>query len=466
MQSEEFDKKIQQAADHHHPAYDEQAWTKMEKLLNKHLPQKKDDRRRFIFFLTLFLLLGGSAAFLFINKAPHKESLASGQTPLQQITSVPKTVVVKEETPTSLSVPGKKIGAGNEKELTQSPVAEKPIQLQSPRVGTVLQGDLNKRNTAINQSLHAIKNKQPAGNNGTVYAADRTAGNEVVKNEVEKNNVSLADPAVKNNSSANTTLPLNTSTGENVIVKKEQQAAAITPEKTDKNKSELPVMTAPVAKNNKSSNKKTSSFFFSLSTAPDISAAGSSKSGKMKLTAGGGLGYTFHNRLTVRTGFYSGRKIYSADPDQYHPPKSAWTNYVDLKKIDADCRVYEIPLLVSYNFSHSAKQSWLGTIGLSSYLMKRETYNYLYKDQAGVYQYSSGWSLYDANKNYFSVITLSAGYQRNINNTFFIAAEPYLKIPFSGVGYGKVKLNSAGIQFSLGIRPFKAAKKAGPAKHE
>ena len=68
MQSEEFYNKIQQAADNHHPAYDEQAWAKMEKLLNKHLPQKKDDKRRIIFFLLLFLLLGGAAAFLFINK--------------------------------------------------------------------------------------------------------------------------------------------------------------------------------------------------------------------------------------------------------------------------------------------------------------------------------------------------------------------------------------------------------------
>ena len=29
MQSEEFDNKIQQAADNHHPDYDEQAWAKM-----------------------------------------------------------------------------------------------------------------------------------------------------------------------------------------------------------------------------------------------------------------------------------------------------------------------------------------------------------------------------------------------------------------------------------------------------
>ena len=59
MQSDDFDKKIKEAAEHHHPAYEEKAWEQMEKLLDKHLPVKKEDRRRIIFLL-LFLLLGRS----------------------------------------------------------------------------------------------------------------------------------------------------------------------------------------------------------------------------------------------------------------------------------------------------------------------------------------------------------------------------------------------------------------------
>jgi len=45
MWDEEINKKIKEAADQYHPAYDEEAWGKMEKLLDKHLPQKKDWRR-------------------------------------------------------------------------------------------------------------------------------------------------------------------------------------------------------------------------------------------------------------------------------------------------------------------------------------------------------------------------------------------------------------------------------------
>ena len=64
MQFDEFDKKAKDAADHHHPAYHEQAWVKMEKLLNKHLPQNEDNRRRFLFLWLLLLGLGGAGLFI------------------------------------------------------------------------------------------------------------------------------------------------------------------------------------------------------------------------------------------------------------------------------------------------------------------------------------------------------------------------------------------------------------------
>ena len=51
MPFEEFDIKLKQAAEQHHPNYDEKAWTKMERLLNRELPQNEDRRRGFIFFL-------------------------------------------------------------------------------------------------------------------------------------------------------------------------------------------------------------------------------------------------------------------------------------------------------------------------------------------------------------------------------------------------------------------------------
>ncbi|MEI9808879.1 MAG: hypothetical protein WDO16_14000 [Bacteroidota bacterium] len=154
-----------------------------------------------------------------------------------------------------------------------------------------------------------------------------------------------------------------------------------------KNKTSLPVKDStvelPTAKTEKalakkSSNTKANTFFFSLSAGPDISSVGLGNPGKVKLLTGVGVGYTFKDRLTIRTGFYSSRKIYEAKPADYKP-SVAPINPAYLQSISADCKVYEIPLNLSYHFGRSAKHSAFASAGLSSFLMKKETYDYLYE---------------------------------------------------------------------------------------
>ncbi len=57
------------------------------------------------------------------------------------------------------------------------------------------------------------------------------------------------------------------------------------------------------------------------------------------------------------------------------------------------------------------------------------------------------------------MLTLSGGYERHINNIFSVLAEPYVKIPFEGIGFGKVQLYSAGVLLTLKVNPFKAWEK-------
>ncbi len=98
----------------------------------------------------------------------------------------------------------------------------------------------------------------------------------------------------------------------------------------------------------------------------------------------------------------------------------------------------------------------MASAGLSSYLMKEENYNYYYKYYPGSPTYSHLSSIRNENNHYFSVVTLSAGYKRKLGNRVTMMAEPYLKLPVKGVGYGKVKLNSGGVLFSIGVNPFAA----------
>jgi hypothetical protein len=85
--------------------------------------------------------------------------------------------------------------------------------------------------------------------------------------------------------------------------------------------------------------------------------------------------------------------------------------------------------------------------------MKKETYEYYYKNSWG--QLQSYMRTYkNENSHLFSVINLSGGYQYHFTNRFSLMAEPYIKIPASGIGAGKVKLNSTGILFTIGFKPF------------
>jgi hypothetical protein len=226
------------------------------------------------------------------------------------------------------------------------------------------------------------------------------------------------------------------------------------PVKENANKENEPLVQNSPPKKTKDKNKTRNNFFFSFSTGPDISATGGDKLGKIKLLAGAGLGFTYKDRLTIRSGFYTGRKIYTSSPASYHPPANFWNYYPNLEKVDADCKVYEIPLSLSYHFGHSSKQNLFVSAGMSSYLMKKETYNYYYKYNTAGPTIEKKLTIQNKNKHYFSVLTLSGGFQKNIGRSIAVMVEPYYKLPLGGVGFGKVKLSSGGVLLSVAIKPF------------
>jgi len=203
-----------------------------------------------------------------------------------------------------------------------------------------------------------------------------------------------------------------------------------------------------------STGKKMSFFFISASGGPDVSFTSGDPLGRVKFTGGAGLGYTYKERFTLRTGFYSGRKIYTASPDQYHGNAWFYQYYPNLQKVEANCKVYEIPVALSYNFRKNGKQSWFASAGVSTLLMKEETYDYYYKYTPTSPVISRQHTTYNKNKHLFSIMTVSAGYQRNIGKRFSLISELYIKLPLQGVGNGKVKLNSTGVLFSVSFRPF------------
>jgi hypothetical protein len=96
--------------------------------------------------------------------------------------------------------------------------------------------------------------------------------------------------------------------------------------------------------------------FFSASAGPDFSSVGFHSPGEIKLAYGAGVGYKISDKFSIRTGFYSARKVYTADPKDYDPPYNVAQYYPNLKYVYANCKVYEIPVMIDYSISNNKKR--------------------------------------------------------------------------------------------------------------
>jgi hypothetical protein len=436
MLDDEINKRINEAANHYHPAYDDEAWQRMEQMLDEHLPQKKDRRR--IFFLLFFAVI--ICTGLFFVFYPHQKNEPSPHISNANSKNYLKPDNKKAEL--SINNPLKKIENNNNHGVVL-PVNKNVITQQKPITHGVTSISTNKKsfpeNTSGSMTIRINKNETSEANNESATA-------EVIP----LNNVDKSIDTSKN-SNENVLQELGTNEVANKI-------SATNDQDSTKNKQTAKVENSKQSKSNNGVTKIDKSFKknfgITISTGAEASGLTVSKAGKLSVSYGAGLSYDLSRRFTLRAGFYVDKKIYSVGKNDYYSQPGNVVNYNYLQSIDGDCKVYEIPLVVNFNFGNTKKHSWFAAVGLSSYLMKKESYVYYYKYPSGN-TYEKSWSISNKNKYYFSVLNLSAGYEYTINKRISLMAEPYVKLPFSGVGAGKIKLNSAGILFTATIKPFK-----------
>ncbi len=429
MQSEDFDMKIRDAAEHHHPAYDDKAWMKMEQLLDKYMPLEKDRKRRFLLILFFFLLLGGGA-FVWLGTG----NITGSKSAISKATIVKNEVGNKNDT--DLNRGKDRSGVINSKEKSEEEKTKD--QAGQKEVEKTFQPDKNIELIQKNKK-DQITERIAVNKYRTIREKTKPAGGKEVKKAIQPDPVKIIDKENKKNDEL--------LTKNNDLKIKNEWLHTQFPSIDSLSLSEMnkPSIT-------KLSHKK-GSFFLAASVAPDLSIIGLKEPGKVRTSYGFGLGYT-KGRITVRSGLYVARKVYSAYPEDYKAPTAFYTRYPNLQEVKADCKVFEIPLLVSFNLKKSGASPWFLTTGISSYLMKRETYDYYYKWNISGPVVHRQRTITNANEHYFSVLTFSAGYQKALSKKLSLVAEPYFKLPMKGIGFGKVKLNSAGVLISVAYKPF------------
>lgn len=199
----------------------------------------------------------------------------------------------------------------------------------------------------------------------------------------------------------------------------------------------------------KASSKQKSSYLYAgLLAAPDLSTVKFQSMKGVGTTYSLLLGYQFNKRWAVETGVSLDRKRYYTSGEYFdtkgvHLPTWGYT----LKDVDGTCYMWEIPINVRYNFSQSEKTKWFATAGLSTYFMTREKYNY-----SGIYNGNpsdSSWDIKKPSQYWFSIINLSVGYEHRLGGIGNLRIEPYLRVPLSGLGTGKLNILSTGINIGI-----------------
>ena len=432
MKPDKLDIKIQEAAAQNEPAYNERAWSDMEKLLDKEMPQKKKDKRRiFWIFLSLFMVTG---SLLLLNP--------SGKNTGEKIISA-ETNSASASTNTQNSTSGRSANL-NIKDTNHNRI----LPAQPSKHKFVNQQSFSELSIQ-NSKTQAIKyDKATANNKETLYHQSNTVENKTgIDNQITNpDNNGITEQTDISQSSTEAIIKDSTEGNRNERADENKETNSLIKE-NDKNTSHKK---NPAPKNR---NKFINSFAINFSAGPDVSAVNIDEIGKINPLFGAGISYGIGKRWNVRTGFYVEKKVYDTKANNYHPPAGFWNYYPGLSYIDANCKVYEVPLIINYNFSQSSTHFWFVSAGISSYFMKKEKYYYTPKDPSIQYAYGS-YTVNNKNQHYFSSARLSAGYERKLSNTISVITEPYLNLPLAGVGYGKVKLYSTGILFTLSIKPF------------
>ena len=168
------------------------------------------------------------------------------------------------------------------------------------------------------------------------------------------------------------------------------------------------------------------------------------------------VAYNMSDHWALQTGVIRSLKTYNAQFDDYYGSEE-WGNEPMPANIDGNVRVFEIPLNlrydIGYDLSPRQKCLWFLSLGVSSYKMERETYTYNYdsfssgqKRPPKEMDKGTGWY-------FLSHANVSVGYEHRLTNRLSIIAEPYLRVPLRGVGFGKVNLFTTGVWFSARYTP-------------
>ncbi|MEO7802327.1 MAG: hypothetical protein ABIR81_10020, partial [Ginsengibacter sp.] len=196
----------------------------------------------------------------------------------------------------------------------------------------------------------------------------------------------------------------------------------------------------------KKEQRSSKSFFISLLAGPDISTIKFQKVTHTGVNIGVMAGYRFSKKFSLQSGLIYNKKTYYSEGQYFNTQKLYLPQNYEIKTVDGSCRMYEVPLIAGYSLS-SNKNCVIVNVGISSYLMKGENYDYFVIHNG--YGYSKSENYKSRSVNIAAAAIGGLTLQNKLTNSLTLNLEPYFKIPLKGVGVGALPITSGGLNISL-----------------
>lgn len=444
MEPEDFDMKARSANEDTFPPFENEAWNKMELLLDQHLPQKKDKRRFFFWWFAALIAIGfagyylmyhssilpvtGSENSVLTNEKNTKPSSTKSTTTINQIINRAHQDKVSFSTS-----PSQKLKVEGEAEAADNPLQKsklhKDFSLKNANDISYKKNKTTKQGSVDAEPLLQKSLLNTVGNfpSHTTYKALKNEMNGKPENNQIARSEGKAPPSNKSVSPAKDTIT------SKEIKAVDEKSTAVDSKKPDVKKKE-----------------SNNHFHLTLTSGVDANGTSLSNLGAPTPVYGAGVQYA-RGKLFIRTGVMVTKKLYAAKDKDYNRKTGTWMSIVTFDNIDANCKIIEIPVSVGYTVTRKKKTSAHIIAGTSAYFMKKEDYQFYFKNQSG--NDTTRNAAFTNNSNhYFSSLNLSAGIEQKISNRFSITAEPNIKIPLGGIGFGKVKVYSAGFLITAKIK--------------
>lgn len=184
----------------------------------------------------------------------------------------------------------------------------------------------------------------------------------------------------------------------------------------------------------------------SVMAAPAYNGVNNLNNGSMGSDFGLLISMEIVKNLSISTGGIYAKKLYETGFKDYSPKNNIWYEYYP-QKVNADCRVLDIPLNLSYVVFKAKDRTISMGSGISSYIMLRENYHFTYAETDPDNPLS--YRVVNENRHWLNVINLQASIEQRLSKRVSVSVQPYMKIPLGTIGFAGVKLESLGLAANL-----------------